>query len=76
MTQSQNYSRSIFFKNYVNTGFIFLSDLFKIDGTFINVDELKHINPQTNFKEYGSLKTAVTTRIHTQDMYTYQTYKT
>lgn len=62
-------NKSIFIKSYVNKGFIFVSDLLNIDGTFRNFDELKHINPKTNFIEYASLRTAVTTRLHTQDIH-------
>lgn len=62
-------NKSIFIKSYVNKGFIFVSDLLNIDGTFRKFDELKHINPKTNFIEYASLRTAVTTRLHTQDIH-------
>lgn len=59
-------NKSIFFKSYVYTGFIFVSHLLNIDGTFINFDILEHIYPNT--KEYASLRTAVTTRQHTQHL--------
>lgn len=45
-------------------------DLLKIDGTFISYENLKQIHPMTNLIEYSSIRTAVRTTLHTQDLHT------
>lgn len=38
-------NKSIFFKSFANTRFIFVGDLLNINGTFISFKKLKQINP-------------------------------
>lgn len=67
--KSQQTASQYFFKSFADIGFIFVGDLLNIDGTFISFEKLKQINPNTNFIEYASIRTAVRNRLHTQDLY-------
>lgn len=71
MVQLKNHVRQwITIKSFAYTGFFFAGDLLKIDGTFISYENLKQIHPMTNPIEYSSIRTAVRTTLHTQDLHT------
>lgn len=56
--------KSIFFKSFVNTGFISVGELLNIDGTFIIFKELKYLYPKPNFMDKTSLRNTVLNRLH------------